>query len=41
MALAKVSGQSKPLYRNTVIYKRLTQTIFDPVGLGDRDLGNL
>lgn len=41
MATAQVSGQSKPFYRNTLIYKRLTETIFDPVGLGDRDLGNL
>lgn len=41
MASAQVSGQPKAFYRNTLIYKRLTGTIFDPLGLGDRDLGNL
>lgn len=40
MATAQVSGQSKTFYRNTPIYKRLTESIFDPEGLADRDLGN-
>lgn len=35
MALAQVSGQSKSFFRSTLVYKRLTELIFDPVGLGD------
>lgn len=34
MASAQVSGQPKAFNRNTLIYKRVTETIFDPVDLG-------
>lgn len=34
MASAQVYGQPKAIYRNTLIYKRLTGTISDPVDLG-------
>lgn len=32
---AQVSGHPKAFYRITLIYKRLTVTIFEPAGLGD------
>lgn len=41
MASTDVSGHPEAFYRNTLIYKRLTGTIFDLVDLRDMSPGNL
>lgn len=35
VASVQVSAQSKPFFRNTLVYKRLTEAIFDPLCPGD------